>query len=105
MNRTDHPDWCARSACTAYGVEGDGCDRFERWHRSEPLVVRTGDPEYCLLIHRFAEVDGTDEHVELAKVAMPVTLPWYLAEPVQGHTILLPACYTSEFVHAVARLA
>jgi hypothetical protein len=93
-----------QSVCTAYGVEGEAGDQFERWHRSAPLVVNTGDPARCLLIHKFSEVDGTDEHIELATVTLPVTSPWYLAEPVQGNTILLPATSASALVHAVAQL-
>ncbi|MFF5233659.1 hypothetical protein [Dactylosporangium sp. NPDC000521] len=105
MDTQNHPDWCARTACTAYGVEGDTDDSFERWHRSEPLLVQTSDPATGLVVHKFAEADGSDEHIELAAVALPVTRPWYLAEPQQGRTIVLRQELAGVLAHAVAQLA
>src|SRR4051812_5724453 len=88
METEAHPDWCTRTACTAYEMgRGDG-DQFERWHRSDPLVVKTDDASVDLLIHKFAEVDGTDEHIEVAAMKLPIEQPWYLAEPIEGHTML-----------------
>jgi hypothetical protein len=49
-------------------------------------------------------VDGTDEHVELMTVALPMAPPWYLAEPAQGRTILLPAESATALLRAVAQL-
>ncbi|MEV0560977.1 hypothetical protein [Dactylosporangium sp. NPDC050588] len=105
MDMQSHPNWCTRSACTAYGVEGDINDAFERWHRSEPLLVQTSDPTTGLVVHKFAEADGTDEHIELAAVALPVTRPWYLAEPQQGRTIVLRQEFADVLVQAVVQLA
>ncbi|MET7422055.1 hypothetical protein [Dactylosporangium sp. NPDC005555] len=100
----EHPDWCTRAACTAYGVDGDSSDRYERWHRSEPLVVQTSEPTIGLFIHRFAEADGTDESIELTAVELPVVVPWYLAEPVDDRTFLLRQDSAAALMQAVANL-
>ncbi|GAA3209256.1 hypothetical protein ACFO1B_51465 [Dactylosporangium siamense] len=100
-----HPDWCTRTACTAFGVEGDDGHRYERWHRSAPIVIDTNDPSIGICVHRFAEADGTDEHIELAAVELPVARPWYLAEPVRGRTILLRRETATALMLAVSELA
>ncbi|MET7419909.1 hypothetical protein [Dactylosporangium sp. NPDC005555] len=100
-----HPAWCARNACTAYGVEGDRSEQFERWHRSDPLIIKRGDPAVGIFIHKFAEPDGSDEHIELAALALPTVVPWYLAEPVADTTILLPLHSADAVWRAVAELS
>ncbi|GAA1575560.1 hypothetical protein GCM10009827_116750 [Dactylosporangium maewongense] len=88
--RLYHPDWCARTACTAYGVEGDRDQTFELWHRSEPLVIQTDNPRVSLFIHRFAEVDGSGECLELAMLEIASAKPWYLTDSVANRELVLP---------------
>lgn len=101
---TQHPDWCTPTACTAYGVEGADNRDVERWHRSEPFLVATSDPTIGLCVHKFAEADGTDEHIELTMVTLPTTRAWYLAEPVQSHTMLIQQQTAAALARAVAHL-
>ncbi|MET7424980.1 hypothetical protein [Dactylosporangium sp. NPDC005555] len=105
MDVQAHPDWCVRTACTAYGVEGDDIRHHEQWHRSAPLVVTTGDPAIGLCVHRFAEADGSDEYIELAALELPIVGAWFLAEPVHDRTILLRHECVAGLAQAVAQLA
>lgn len=81
---TAHPDWCVRTACTAYVPDGD------EYHRSEPVVVKTDDPAINLFICKLADPDGTDEHIEIAMLQLSEGQPWYLTEPIANREILLP---------------
>ncbi|MFF5232798.1 hypothetical protein [Dactylosporangium sp. NPDC000521] len=94
-----HPEWCTRTACTAYGVDQDG------YHRSEPHIIATIDPTISVVIHKGADPDGTGEYVELAEVTLTPDEPWHLSEPVLGREFLFSRAAVDAVRHALAELA
>jgi hypothetical protein len=100
--RRYHPSWCARTACTAYGVEGDSEGGYELWHRSEPVVIPTDDPHVSLFIHRFAEPDGSNECLELAMLKVASPTPWYLTPT--NRELVLPHQSAGAMYEAMAAL-
>lgn len=100
-----HPDWCSLAACTAYGVSHDPEDPLERWHRSEPLVIKTGDPAARLFVHWFAEADGSEEHLEVSMLETSDEQPWYLTDPVPGREFSLPRWSADSLLLGLSTLA
>ncbi|GAB3868123.1 hypothetical protein ACFPIJ_23860 [Dactylosporangium cerinum] len=98
MNTQPHPDWCARTACTAYLPDGD------EYHRSEPLVVKTDDPAINLFISKIADPDGSDEHIELSILQLSDGQPWHLTEPTANRELLLPTTTADAVRRALADL-
>jgi hypothetical protein len=94
-----HPDWCSRTACTAYLEDGD------ELHRSEPIVIKTDDPGVALFIAKTANRSGTGACIEIAKLSVPTTQPWHLSEPVDGTELVLPTQTASAMMRAAATLA
>jgi hypothetical protein len=93
-----HPDWCAHAACTAYTPDGD------RYHRSEPLVVKTDDPAISLFISKIADPDGDGEHIEMSMLQLSEGQPWHLTEPIAGRELLLPSIAADAARRALAEL-
>ncbi|MET7426634.1 hypothetical protein [Dactylosporangium sp. NPDC005555] len=104
MSTHYHPDWCGLAACTAYGVSHDPGGLLERWHRSEPLVIKTNDPTARLFVHWFAEADGSDEHLEVSMLETSDEQPWYLTDPVPGKELLLPRWSADSLLLGLSKL-
>jgi hypothetical protein len=85
-DRLCHPSWCSRRQCTAYPVRP--MDR--EYHRSEPLVVPTEDPDVAVFVHRGADPDGGKEYIEIAELELPLDGPFYEERPRYGQEIILP---------------
>jgi hypothetical protein len=76
LSGNDHPVWCVREFCTAYGVEMD-----QEYHRSEPIIIEIDDEDASVYIHRGASEDGSLEYIEIAELELPSVDPWYLHSP------------------------
>lgn len=106
MNTLYHPDWCSLGACTAYSASCDPEESaLERWHRSEPVVIKTDDPNARLFVHWFAEADGSGEYLEVSMLETSDEQPWYLTDPVPGKELLLPRWSADILLLGLSKLA
>ncbi|MFI5915725.1 hypothetical protein [Dactylosporangium sp. NPDC051541] len=78
---------------------------MEPVHRSEPVVIASGDGATALYLYRTADPDGTGEFVTVAKLEAPPQEVWYLTEPIGGREILIPHASADAARNALAALA
>jgi hypothetical protein len=85
MSRRWHPSWCVRKYCTAYPKRPH--DR--EYHRSEPLIVVTEDPDVAVFVHRSADPEDGAEFIEITELDIPFDGPFYDERPRLGQQLIM----------------